>query len=282
MKLEGEFFATARERHSIYLKRLNGRPRPWTEDPVLRHWRFCNVHRELDRTTAWLREFITDPLWNADPRKTVEAVIAFRWFNRIETGERIKDLLLGEWNTEEARRRLVNVEPVVSGAYIIIGKQGMSKMDGVLWCIDYARQQLPSLLPEGTYWPTLKASWESLKTLPYAGKFIAYEFVTDLRWTRVLKDASDINTWASAGPGCGRGLGWVVNGHGYAPFRYGTQRDQDAMLVVMRELLEMSRDTKYWPDYYPEWEMREVEHWACEFDKYKRAQRGDRMKRRFA
>jgi hypothetical protein len=38
------------------------------------------------------------------------------WFCRMETGERIKDLLLNGWNTQEARRRLAGVRPLVTGA----------------------------------------------------------------------------------------------------------------------------------------------------------------------
>ena len=46
-----EFFATAREGERIRYRRMAGEPYPWTTDPVLREWRFCNVHREHDRTT---------------------------------------------------------------------------------------------------------------------------------------------------------------------------------------------------------------------------------------
>jgi hypothetical protein len=41
-----------RERHNIYLRRKAGKPKPWTEDPILQRNYFCNVYRELDKTTV--------------------------------------------------------------------------------------------------------------------------------------------------------------------------------------------------------------------------------------
>src|SRR6266404_755739 len=49
------------ERHRIYLKRLAGDPPPWTQDETLQRYRFCNVFRELDNVTGWLRENWRDP-----------------------------------------------------------------------------------------------------------------------------------------------------------------------------------------------------------------------------
>lgn len=50
-----------RERHNIYLKRRNGWPGPWTDDPILRDGRFCNIFRELDTVTQWIDANIRKP-----------------------------------------------------------------------------------------------------------------------------------------------------------------------------------------------------------------------------
>jgi len=44
-----------KERESIRLKKEAGKPRPWTKDPILGNYRFCNVHREDDRVTRELK-----------------------------------------------------------------------------------------------------------------------------------------------------------------------------------------------------------------------------------
>ena len=79
------FFAFARARHQIYLRRKNGQPPPWTDDPILQRYRFTNVFRELDATTVWFRQHLRDPLKNLV--EVLPATVVFRWFNRISTGE---------------------------------------------------------------------------------------------------------------------------------------------------------------------------------------------------
>jgi hypothetical protein len=39
------------ERETIRLRRESGQPRPWTDDPILAAWSFCNVRREDDRVS---------------------------------------------------------------------------------------------------------------------------------------------------------------------------------------------------------------------------------------
>ncbi len=59
------------ERESIRRRREAGEPAPWTSDPVLRDYRFCNVRRENDAVTRhiaarWRAPHADDPhLWFA-------------------------------------------------------------------------------------------------------------------------------------------------------------------------------------------------------------------------
>lgn len=275
MKYAEHFFALAREREHIRLRRLAGYDPPWTEDPIFRTWSVTNVFREDDRTTRWFRENIRSKLSGL---AVVKATVAFRWFNRISTGERIKDLLLGEWDSREARTRLLHASPVITGAYIVKSPTNKTKLDGVLWCIDEAFKRLPTDVP--LWGESLEAAHKTLTQYPFIGPFVGYEIVTDLRWTDVLEHATDTCTWASAGPGCARGLGHVVAGD-QNKFDYTSKHDQAAMCAVMRELLAMSQQELYWPWTWPAWELREVEMWACEYWKYIRASRGARLKRKF-
>lgn len=268
------YFEVARERENIRRRREAGGRGPWSDDKHLSSWRFCNVHRENDKTTKWFAENVRNHLGGFG---VVRATVIFRWFNRIETGEIIKDLLLDGWDTEEARRRLKNVHPVVTGAYIIKAADGYSKLDGILRCVDEALPRLEKMTPN---WFTLRGAWEDLCTIWYLGRFMAYEIVSDLRWTDVLQFANDKETWANAGPGCARGLGWVRSNNS-SVFNPGSPKDQKEMLQIMKELLWRSHGSAYWPTEWQRWEMREVEHWACEYDKYRRAARGDKLKRRF-
>jgi hypothetical protein len=278
-----EFFAMSRERYKIKQRRDSGQPWPWSEDPVFQEWRFTNVFREDDKTTTWFRENIRHGILTATMDlndfnlRMVEATLIFRWFNRITTGELIKDLLIYGWNTEEARRRLRDVHPVVTGAYMIKTFNDMNKLDGILLAVDGARKILPAMVPKwGT---TLEGAWKDLTSIYFLGGFMAHEIIQDLRYTPILDKATDILTWGHLGPGAVRGINWVVFGAetGFS----GSANQQKIMLKLMQDLLALSRDPQYWPSEWPSWELHQVEFGLCEFSKYCKASRGIPQKRRY-
>lgn len=284
------FFSYARERYRILLRR-DGRIEDWTEsipksgkwtnDPILQQFRFCNVFREDDKTTAWIRQNIRDPLRSSN--SVLAAMIIARWFNRIETLDILVTCRLLEttWVPEEVRAFLKDVHPLVTGAYMVKTPAGMNKLDGILWCLDQILSNTPYLAWEMSQpGATLEAATKRLAEYPYLGPFMAYEIVTDLRHTRLLDTAPDIMTWANPGPGAVRGAGRVCGGG--AGYFSRTKFDQDMVQSTMKRLLTESQQGKYWPDCWPKWEMRDVEHTLCEFDKYERARLGEgRPKQRY-
>ena len=92
-----------------------------------------------------------------DGLAAVEATVIFRWFNLIETGERIRDLLLNRWDSDEARRRLTGVHPLVTGSYQIQTFNGMDKLAGALQAIDTARPMLARMVPR--WGRALRGAW---------------------------------------------------------------------------------------------------------------------------
>ena len=280
-----KFFAYARERYRIKLKRDAGQSWPWTTDPHLREWRFTNIFREDDRTTQWFKENVREPLskrFLEDPTELnrnhiVESTIIFRWINRIQSGEEIKDLLLDKWDSKEAFRRLDKLDVVFTGAFIVVGEPYQSKLSGVLAAIDNARPYLPLMVP--LWGKTLEGAWKDLITIPYIGGFGAHEIVQDLNYTPILDKAVDDCSWSHMGPGATRGMSWLVYGHGdgFANSSSG----QKKMLELAIELLEMSRINENWPDEYPRWRLHQVEFTLCEIAKMFRAHGGHRQKRRY-
>ena len=273
-----EFWATAVERYRILQrKEIEKLPRPWTKDPIFQEWRFCNVHREHDKTTRWFHHNIRHRLtW----KTALEGTLIFRWFNRIEVVDKVKDLILsGNWNFKDAHQILRGTKPVVTGAYMLKTPDFLPKLEGVLTAIQDAQPYLEQMTinitndqPE-----SLEKAWERIIELPWIGPFTGYEIVTDLRHTPLLCNSVDIMTWANPGPGCVRGANWITGEN----LRRNSRKDKERLLEVMRQLLAESLIETNWPKEWKQWEMREVEHWLCEFDKYKRAQRGDSLKRRY-
>lgn len=271
MTLIAEFFAYARERHAVYLRRASGAPAPWTEDPILQQYRFCNVFRELDTTTVWFRENVRDPL--RDKPEVLLATVVFRLFNRITTGEAIflqSELFTassawacflasnnGRDGVKYLRQAILNVcgsGPYTTGSYMTKTPAGLNKLDGMLkvveWFVEGKRKDPDQpktdwrMLAEdmiGDEAWSLELCWEWLSSMPFIGDFTAYEIVTDLRHTALLENAPDINTWANPGPGAKRGLN-VMHGR---PLKSGVRRD--VYIEEMMLLLEASRDPQYWP-----------------------------------
>ena len=56
-----DYFNFINERHAIYINKVSGADFPWTEDKILQDYSFCNVFRELDKVTIWIRENWREP-----------------------------------------------------------------------------------------------------------------------------------------------------------------------------------------------------------------------------
>ena len=106
------------------------------------------------------------------------------------------------------------------------------------------------------------------------GPFMAYEVVTDLRHTRYLKDAHDIYSWANAGPGAIRGLNRLY-GRNLEAKPHPRQTNEE-MHTLMQDLNRLT-DPGFASTFPGElrFEMRDVEHTLCEFDKYERVRLGE-------
>lgn len=299
------FFDYARERYQILLRRRAGQRVGmgyYTADPILQTYRFCNIFREDDTTTLWMKSHVRETV---APKDLLLATVIFRWFNRITTGEAIFQQL--RTNFEEGAREETAWEslirtgeldairdsvlcwcgtgPYVTGSYIIKTPDGMSKLDGVIWCVEQFMARSAMIeencpLDQGELSRHLVSTagtdrqmcleqlWHWLRQFPYMGDFMAYEVVTDMRHTSLMDRASDIDTWANPGPGAMRGLNRL---HGRdLKFR----QPKVKFLEEMQILLFISQDRELWPGDWPSWEMREVEHTLCEFDKYERVRLG--------
>lgn len=277
------FFAYARRRHEVFIRKSRGDPPPWTADPILQQYRFTNIFREDDRTTIWCREHIREAFPGSP--LVLPALVIFRWFNKIETGAAMmRDDLMFRWimrnasmgHVRDAILRERGSGPYVNGAYIIKSPNGMTKLDGVLYCC----QRFLDEKREGHSWYAaadamasgewnLEDSWNWLREYDQQGDFTAYEVITDLRHTHLLRGASDIMTWANAGPGAKRGLNRVFG----RPLTQ--QLPKIETCAEMRHLLDRSRSNLLWPRKWGQWEMREVEHTLCEYDKWERTRLGE-------
>jgi hypothetical protein len=270
------------ERHRIYLKKQAGEPPPWTADKTMQKYRFCNVFRELDTVTVWLRKNWREP-YAADENLWIAMCLA-RQVNWPDSLQEIGFPKHG-YDPGQVRRALEARQTrgvkAYTGAYMISAPagpfSGMGKpeytADVVVGAVWRERDKFNALFAGGRQ-PTMQEVHSWLKQFRGWGDFMAYEVVTDLRHTRYLDKAPDINTWAVAGPGAIRGLHRL---HGRP---YKKPLSQERACEEMRELLTLSRSSL--PDFVPPLELREIEHSLCETDKWLRVAAGQgRLRSRY-
>lgn len=265
------FFYWIRERHAIYERRQVGQPWPWTEDEILRKYRFTNPFRTLDRVTKDLFDRLDPHLDIAPLDLLLFNICLFRIFNLTAT----YDALGGwrrTWNADRAERilalRVQRRERLFTGAYIVMGGgSGVPKYVDILRSCTHIWNEKDRFVREIRTHRSIEQTVRMLCEIKYVGGFVAYEFATDFRHTRLLDDAVDIMTWANPGPGARRGLNRLTG------YRLAAKRPVSQMQAEMRHLLEIAPN-RLGRD-FPRLEMRDIEHSLCEFDKYQRVHQGE-------
>ena len=93
------FWRFAAERQNIFMRRIRGETRPWTQDPILDQYKFTNAYRAADRVSQYLIRNVIyfDGVSNPElqsPNEVFFRTILFKMFNRIDTWEWINAELL--------------------------------------------------------------------------------------------------------------------------------------------------------------------------------------------
>lgn len=262
-----------------------------SRDPILQQYRFCNVFRELDRVTAWIRYNIRHR-YSDHPHLWLMLAIA-RYINWPETLEKLISLEeYGAWpsSPDFSPRKLGDAlddisssgSKVYTGAYMIRAESN-PKAEWYSW----TKQQYIARIVIGRLWgdratwfkyldpngatpqESLEFTWNMFQEPRYIGwgPFMAYQVCVDLRWTRYLNRADDIDTWAAVGPGSRRGLNRLAG------------RDLDFNLSQeqgLEEMLEIHRtQDQYRAPWLPRVPLSDIQNCLCETDKYLRVKLGE-------
>jgi|19_taG_2_1085344.scaffolds.fasta_scaffold00082_24 hypothetical protein len=198
-----------REREDIRKQRADGVDKPWTDDWVFRQTFFCNVRREDDRVTKWIRENWTPK--DFDSRADYEASMCIaRLINWPKTLEMIKSSVVAKnWSHMEyllcqARDNKIKVW---GGAYVVTTHG--RKIDKITWLVDTCRD-VYNYPRWGNLPTTLRDAHAALKQLHGFSDFMAAQVIADFKNTvsHPLATAEDWWTWAAPGPGSLRGMRW--------------------------------------------------------------------------
>ena len=283
-----DFWKFINERHKIYLKRKDGCKRPWSDDPIFQEWKFTNVFRELDRGTIALRQMlktlydqyiqytnlVTHPRSETYIRNQFITCILYRMFNWHENARYGPISNPTAWY-KYLRNKKDNGDQIFTGAYMQPSVKGEDKLVTFERVCREIVSEADGLIESIRGYNYLEHAWSILQKYDCIGPFTAYEFVCDLRYTDILRNATDTCTWCNIGPGAERGL---------------SRMDLATTLESIQNLYKESKnilwngDDNHWIwDHtlkmpinikYPYWELREIEHCLCEFDKYERIRLG--------
>jgi hypothetical protein len=261
------FAAFLRERHAIHERRRAGQPLPWPDDPILVEYRFCNVYRDLDRVTRWLRFNWYEPHQD-DPDLWFAACVA-RLINEPPTLDVIGWPL--PWHPERfvelLRERDAGGERVFNPAYMIRAdpkRPGEPKVCYVAHLLSKMKNRLQSPRPKPG---TTVREWHSvLMAQEGLGSFMAGQVVDDTKPYGVLAKAPDWWSFAASGPGSRRGLNRVLGRAVKAPWDEAEWRRQLAKLhgTIEQQLVGM-----------PRLSAQNLQNDLCEFDKYERERLGE-------
>ena len=268
------------ERQSIYLKKLSGCPKPWTDDEILQQYKFTNAFRQLDKGTVALKNMLTGiKLPALMPKGEADSLLFFNvvWYRLFNWHEHATELGFVDNFTkleEYIRYRHRTYKKIFTGAHMTTGIAFEDKHESYLRaCVEVwnRRHEFTQGLMELN---TMEAVFEKLLGLYMVGRFIAYELVCDFRFTLLLENAKDKLTWANMGPGAQRGLKRL--GLPYKNQQQGLSSMQLLYDRVLGQLMdsEMLLSNEVLDASVP-FELREIEHSLCEFDKYQRAKRGE-------
>lgn len=190
------------ERHRIFIRRQEGQPAPWTDDPILQRYRFCNVYRELDRGTKWyltnlvipnepILDFV-DLLWRTIVYRLVNSISIFEQLGGVAGYQHWRDMI-----TEMLRRQM----KLHSYAYQTLPRPAgaiprAQRLEFVLTRLD---SNIKGLTWEILHAQTLEEVSQHLKSQYGIGPFVAMQVYRDLILAQLLPFPQE--DWVEVGPG---------------------------------------------------------------------------------
>ena len=207
------YWRFAVERLKVYLSRLSNPHGPWTDDAILRSFRFTNTYRVADRVSQYLvREVQYGSGRSQAPAELYFRTMLFKLFNRIETWELLeRELGPVSWQSADLNGMARVLDgamqrgaTVYSAAYIMPSpKYGAARKHA-----NHLRL-LAAMMDDGMPARVERASslaevYDLLRPWPGLGSFLAFQYAIDLNYSALLD--FDESSFVVAGPGALDGI----------------------------------------------------------------------------
>ncbi len=209
------YWVFASQRHAAFERRLSGAARPWSDDPILETYKFCNVFRAADRVSQYMIREVA----GGGEAETVEdrifGIVAFRTFSNERTWDGVRRYLGGrprlahlDDGSFEAALDAVRSENggLYTGAFILCATKAFGFDEkhrnhvGLFKHMFLESDAANRLLAANS----LAAVVSILESFPLMGPFMAYQTAIDLCYSDLFPFSE--NDYTQAGPGALRGL----------------------------------------------------------------------------
>ena len=204
----------AYERQNIFWQKLKGKPYPWTKDPILQEYKFCNSYRVNDRVSQYLLKNVIYNGKKYSDEDMLFRIILFKLFNKESTWELLlknfSDITLSTFNRYKYSRVLENAikngESIYNDAYISCANKAFGydhKHDNHLALLYkmFITDRMQDKIIKCT---KMEEAFNIIKSYPLIGNFMAYQLVTDINYSNVVNFSED--EFTVAGPGSIRGI----------------------------------------------------------------------------
>ncbi|MBC5797292.1 MULTISPECIES: nucleotide kinase domain-containing protein [unclassified Sphaerospermopsis] len=244
MQVRQEIFDTywrfAAMRQEVFFNKLKNVPPPWTSDPILNTYKFCNAYRVSDRVSQYLiKNVIYDENRSKNEEEVLFRILLFKIFNKIETWEYLESkignyITLSNFDLDVYSNIL---QEAMDLGYVIYTSAYMSCASKEFG-YDKKHQNHLALIDkmvcqDRVINPIVKAKnleeiFHILASYPLLGKFMAYQLATDINYSEVIN--FDENSFTIAGPGAERGINKCfidTQGKSYADVIYWMTENQE-------------------------------------------------------
>ena len=209
------YWHLAAERQRIFRARMAGHSAPWTDDAILREFKFCNAYRASDRISQYLiRDVIYDAGADDTSEDTLLRIVFFRLFSKEETWESVESevgrLTLASFDVPTLdrclERRLRSGRAIYTNAFILCANRAYGfdrKHRNHLALLDamFQNGRLPRMVARCTSFGEL---YRSLAEWPLIGPFMAYQLAIDVNYSELVDFSED--DFTVPGPGALRGI----------------------------------------------------------------------------
>jgi len=215
------------ERHRVFEARLTGEAGPWTKDPILTRYKFCNVFRAADRVSQHLIKSVAYLDDGATPADRAFRIMFARTFSKPATWDHLVEAmgrapLIDDLESGLLERELnalrASGQTLYTGAFILCANDAYGRKIKHLNHVEMFRRIFvnSSVADRMLGAESLADLYSAIHSVPLMGDFMSYQIAIDLNYSELFD--FDEDDFTQPGPGALRGIKKVfLDTSGWSP-----------------------------------------------------------------